>query len=273
MIGDRLYDVTPIGIAHRPFMQSPSFSLHRGFKPRGGGAPRHAHDEAQLTFAASGMVQVHTDAGRWLVPPQLGIWIPAGVDHRVEVLADADLWMVHWTPEVAQTWAPWAAPAPLDRVFAMRVTALMRALLQAAFDTATTPDKTELLVRLMLHELGETADAPTFLPLPASAVGRRIVDVAAADHRNGLAVEDIAARAATSVRTISRVFLAETGLTFKLWRQRARIVQAMNRLAAGKTIAQVANELGFSSTASFSAAFRQVTASTPTSFMGRHDQA
>ena len=251
-------------------MQSPSFSLHRGFKPRGGGAPRHAHDQAQLTFAASGMVQVHTDAGRWLVPPQLGVWIPAGVDHRVEVLADADLWMVHWTPEVAQAWA---APAPLDRVFAMRVTTLMRALLQAAFDTATTPDKTELLVRLMLHELSETADAPTFLPLPSSAVGRRVADVAAADHRNGLAVDDIASRAATSVRTISRVFLAETGLTFKVWRQRARIVQAMHRLAAGKSIARVASELGFSSTASFSAAFRQVTALTPTSFLGRHGQA
>lgn len=251
-------------------MQSPSFSLHRGVKPRGGGAPRHSHDEAQLTFAASGMVQVHTDAGRWLVPPQLGIWIPAGIEHRVEVLADADLWMVHWTPAVARAWAP---PAPLDRVFAMRVTALLRALLQAAFDTATAPDKTELLVRLMLHELTETADAPTFLPLPASAVGRRIADVAATDYRNGLAVEEIAARAATSVRTISRVFLAETGLTFKVWRQRARIVHAMNRLAAGKSIARVANELGFSSTASFSAAFRQVTASTPTSFLGRQDRA
>lgn len=254
-------------------MQSPPFSLHRGFKPRGGGAPLHSHDEAQLTFAASGMVQVHTDAGRWLVPPQLGVWIPAGVDHRVEVLADADLWMVHWTPQVARAWAPWAPPAPLDRVFAMRVTALMRALLQAAFDAATAPDKTELLVRLMLHELSETADAPTFLPLPSSAVGRRIAGVAAADHRNSLAVADIAARAATSVRTISRIFLAETGLSFKVWRQRARIVQAMNRLAAGKSIARVASELGFSSTAAFSAAFRQVTASTPGSFVGRHDPA
>ena len=29
----------------------------------------HAHDEAQLTFAVSGMMQVQTAAGRWLVPP------------------------------------------------------------------------------------------------------------------------------------------------------------------------------------------------------------
>ena len=28
----------------------------------------HAHGDAQLTFAASGIVQVHTGEGRWLVP-------------------------------------------------------------------------------------------------------------------------------------------------------------------------------------------------------------
>jgi AraC-like DNA-binding protein len=250
-------------------MQPPLFSLHRGFKPRGGGAPLHAHDEAQLTFAASGMVQVHTEAGRWLVPPQLGVWIPAQVAHRVEVLADANLWMVHWAPAVAAAWAP---PAPLERVFAMRVTTLLRALLHTAFDSAMAPDKTELVVRLMLHELTETADAPTFLPLPTSAVGRRVAEVAAVDYRNRLAVDDIAARAATSVRTISRVFLAETGLSFKLWRQRARIVQSMDRLARGHTIAQVSTGLGFSSTAAFSAAFRQVTAMTPSGFIEGQDR-
>lgn len=247
-------------------MPHPSFTLHRGLKARGGGEPIHSHDEAQLTFAAAGMVQVHTGEGRWLVPSQLGVWIPAGVAHRVEVLADAELWMVHWQPAVAQAWAP---PTRLDRPFALRVTALMRALLDAAFATAMTAEKTELVVRLMLHELTATAHAPTFLPLPTSAVGRRVADVAAGDLRNQLSIDEIASRAATSVRTVSRVFLAETGLTFKLWRQRARIVQAMDRLGRGKAIAQVSSELGFASAASFACAFRQVTSMTPTAFVGR----
>jgi AraC-like DNA-binding protein len=248
----------------------PPYTLHRGRKPRGGAAPLHSHEEAQLTFAASGMVEVHTAAGRWLVPAQLGVWVPAGVPHRVEVLTDAELWMVHWDPATAQAWAP---TTRLDRPFALRVTALMRALLDAAFaaDAATqgSAEKTELAVRLMLHELTDTADAPTFLPLPTSAAGQRVAAVASDDPRNELGVDAIAARAATSVRTLSRLFLAETGLSFKVWRQRARIVQAMDRLGRGKPIAQVASELGFASTASFSAAFRQVTAMTPTAFLDR----
>ena len=143
-------------------MPGQPFTIHRGTKPRGKGLPMHAHGEAQLTFAASGMVQVHTGEGRWLVPPQLAVWIPAGIPHRVEVLTDAALWMVHWQPAAEQEWAP---PTLRRRAFALRVTPLLRSLLAAAFAADTGPEKAELVVRLMLHELTETADAPTFLPL------------------------------------------------------------------------------------------------------------
>lgn len=251
-------------------MPEPPFTIHRGTKQRGKGLPMHAHGEAQLTFAASGMVQVHTGEGRWLVPPQLAVWVPAGVPHRVEVLTDAELWMVHWQPSAAREWAPQMLPG---RAFALRVTPLLRSLLLAAFAADTGPDKAELVVRLMLHELTETADAPTFLPLPTSAVGRRVADLAFGDHQNRLDVGELASRAATSVRTVSRLFPTETGLTFKAWRQRARIVHAMDRLARGNAIARVSAEAGFASTAAFSCAFRQVTAMTPTAFLGRPDAA
>ena len=163
----------------------------------------------------------------------------------------------------------WSPPTLLDRAFALRVTPLLRSLLDAAFATDTGPEKAALLVRLMLHELTETADAPTFLPLPTSLVGRRVADLAFGDPQNRLDVSELASRTATSVRTLSRLFPAETGLTFKAWRQRARIVHAMDQLAKGNAIARVSAEAGFASTAAFSCAFRQVTAMTPTTFLGR----
>ena len=136
----------------------------------------------------------------------------------------------------------WAPPTLRRRAFALRVTPLLRSLLAAAFAADTGPEKAELVVRLMLHELTETADAPTFLPLPTSPVGRRVAALAFADHRNRLEAGELASRAATSVRTVSRLFPAETGLTFKAWRQRARIVHAMDQLARGNSIARVAAE-------------------------------
>ncbi len=49
----------------------PAFNIHRMSKPSGSALPLHSHDEAQLTYAASGMIQLHTNEGVWLVPPSL----------------------------------------------------------------------------------------------------------------------------------------------------------------------------------------------------------
>lgn len=248
---------------------APPFSFHRALKGRGEALPEHAHAEAQLTFAASGMVQMHTEAGRWLVPPQLAVWVPSGAPHRLEILTDAELWLVNWRPNGMPSWAP---PVGLDRAFALRTTPLLYALLVEAITGVHDASKAELLVRLMLHELIAMPDAPTFLPLPSSAIGQRVATIALNDHRNRLDVGEVASRAATSVRTMSRLFPVETGLTYKAWRQRARIVRAMDHLGRGRAIAQVATELGFASTAAFSSAFRQVTAMTPSSFLGQPRQ-
>lgn len=243
----------------------PPFNIHRAIKPSGSALPLHTHDEAQLTYAASGMIQLHTHEGVWLVPPQLAAWIPAGVPHRLDIMTDAELWMVHWQPSAIAVWAPANFP---DRAFASRVTPLLRSLLAAAVEDDAPPVKAELVVRLILLELSAVPDAPTYLPMPASPVAKRVAEIALGDHRNRMDLSELASRAATSVRTASRLFPMETGMTLKAWRQRARIVRAMEQLARGKAIADVANDAGFSSTAAFSCAFRQVTTTTPGAFLG-----
>lgn len=245
-------------------MQLP-FAIHRVTKPSGSALPLHAHDEAQLTFAASGMIQLHTDEGVWLVPSQLVAWIPAGVPHRLDIITDTELWMVQLHPSVIAEWTPPDFP---DHPFASKVTPLMRALLAKAVEDDAKPNKAELVVRLILLELCAVPDAPTYLPLPKNPVAKRVAEIALGDHRNLLDLAELASRAATSIRTASRLFPQETGMTLKAWRQRARIVRAMEQLAQGKAVAHVANDAGFSSTAAFSCAFRQVTAITPSAFLG-----
>lgn len=212
------------------------------------------------------MVQIHTDQGIWLVPPQLAAWVPPGVRHRVEAMTEVELWIVHWQRAAIRAWR---TQASLERAFALRITPLLQCLLAEAVSMDPISDKAELVVRLMLHELTAMPDAPTFLPLPTSQAGRRVADLILADHRNLMDLDKLASRAATSVRTASRLFPIETGMTLKAWRQRARIVHAMEQLARGDAPAKVARDTGFASTAAFSCAFRQVTATTPTAFLGQ----
>ena len=243
---------------------NPTFNIHRMSKPSGSALPLHSHDEAQLTYAASGMIQLHTEEGVWLVPPQLAAWIPAGVPHRLDIMTDADLWMVNWQPTAIANWAPPDFP---DRAFASKVTPLLRSLLAASIEDDPATVKAELMVRLILLELSAVSDAPTYLPMPRSPVAKRVAEIALGDYRNRMDLNELASRAATSVRTVSRLFPAETGMTLKAWRQRARIVRTMEQLARGKSVAEVASDAGFSSTAAFSFAFRQVTATTPGAFL------
>ena len=37
----------------------------------------HMHRESQLIYAAKGTMQVNTPEGRWLVPPDRAVWVPA----------------------------------------------------------------------------------------------------------------------------------------------------------------------------------------------------
>src|SRR5258708_34623010 len=48
----------------------------------------HMHREAQLVYAARGTMQVTTPKGRWLVPPDRAVWVPARLEHAIDVLAD-----------------------------------------------------------------------------------------------------------------------------------------------------------------------------------------
>ncbi len=154
------------------------FRILRRTKPRGAAVAFHTHEESQVIFAASGTMQVYTASGCWFVPPQLALWMPAGIPHRVEMLSDTELRMIYWHPSTLQKWAP---KRPLDHIVAMAVTPLLRELILAVFKDDTPSEKAELTVRLILHELNETSDVPVFLPMPTSTIGRRVADLALAD--------------------------------------------------------------------------------------------
>lgn len=93
------------------------------------------------------------------------------------------------------------------------------------------------------------APDPALLPLPKSALGQRVADLALGDRQNRLNAGELAARPASSVLSVSPLIAAEAGLTLKAWRQRSRIIQAMDLLARETAIAHASAEFGFASTA------------------------
>jgi quercetin dioxygenase-like cupin family protein len=56
----------------------------------------HMHQESQLVYAATGTMQVTTPKGRWLVPPDRAVWVPARLPHAIDVLADIEMRMLYF---------------------------------------------------------------------------------------------------------------------------------------------------------------------------------
>jgi AraC-like DNA-binding protein len=225
----------------------------------------HMHREAQLVYAAQGTMQVTTPEGRWLVPPDRAVWVPALLEHSIDVLADIQMrtlyFDVAWLSREKRS-------ASLAAEFVVRVSPLLHQAILALFDAGNGRERIELLIRLVMLELHQAEDSATFMPLPHEPRCRRAADIVLGDPTGSHEIETLAREVGTSARTLSRLFSSETQLSFKSWRQRARIAAAIERLSmeASLPVKQLASELGYASVPAFSHAFRQVTGKTPTEF-------
>jgi AraC-like DNA-binding protein len=168
----------------------------------------------------------------------------------------------------------WLASHPetprLGREFVVAVGTLLRELVLAMFAPGADPPRTDLLARLALFELAEAEDGATFVPMPTDPRARRVAEMVLARPAGTRDLADLAREAGASPRTITRLFPGETELTFKEWRQRARILASVELLDSGRlSVSRVAARLGFSSAAAFGHAFRQVLGIAPGEFITR----
>src|SRR5271156_869513 len=104
----------------------------------------HMHREAQLVYAASGTMQVTTPKGRWLVPPDRAVWVPARLEHSIDGLSHIDMRTLYFD----LTWLRRERrSAILDAEFVVRVSPLLQEAILALFDGRHHDDRTELLIR------------------------------------------------------------------------------------------------------------------------------
>jgi AraC-like DNA-binding protein len=102
--------------------------------------------------------------------------------------------------------------------------------------------------------------------MPRATGARAVAEELLRDPALDLTVEQWAARVFSSPRTLRRDFLADTGLTFEQWRLRNRLIAAVEFLAAGYDVDQVAARVGFASRNGFTRAFKEQYGPTPHAF-------
>jgi len=78
-----------------------------------------------------------------------------------------------------------------------------------------------------------------------------------------LAQPQLAQQWGLSVRSLSRLFTQQTGLSFSQWRQQAKVVTSLQWVLAGLPVSEVALRSGYSNVSAYIDVFRQRFGKTP----------
>lgn len=228
----------------------------------------HKHARGQFFCVESGLVHVHTAHGSWLLPPHRAGWMPPGERHKVGINGRLTGWGVFLHPDVAH-----CLP---DRPCVIGVNALMRELVHRASSwdcLSRLSDRQERMMTVLLDEMRHATHEPLHLPMPLDRRLLRIAQAVLEQPQDNRSLQAWAAWAGLSARTLSRLFRAETALSFAQWRQQARLTKGLELLADGLPVASVADSLGYASTSAFIAMFRRSFGHSPARYFGQRADA
>lgn len=221
----------------------------------------HRHKRNQLLYGATGLMIVGTEQGRWIVPPQRAVWIPAGIYHDVHAVGPVTTRSIFLEPK---------ASAKLPRQCqVLGITPLACALLLEAVDLPAKYDingRAGLIMRLLIREIETLPTLPLNVVFPISpklvARCRAFLDNPT-PHET---IEDWCDALALSRRSFTRLFREQTGSSFAAWCRQACVVAALPRLAAGDSITTIALDFGYANPSAFTQMFKSITGVPPSAY-------
>jgi AraC-like DNA-binding protein len=222
----------------------------------------HQHPWHQFLYAVSGAMTVFTRQYSWMIPTGRAVFIPASSSHAIRMWGTVEMRTLYLSPSLTgfeNAECRVVLVAPLLREL------ILRTVERRGLDSRVTHDAR--LIGLLEDEIrtaiAESGDSPLVLPMPsderALAMAHYVLETPWID--NG--VDDLARQYGMARRTLERRFRGETGMSFGMWRQKARLLDSIRLLAEGKSVTNAALDCGYSSVSAFIAAFKGTFGYTP----------
>jgi AraC-like DNA-binding protein len=222
----------------------------------------HSHPEDQLLFGSTGVMTVRTKAGIWVVPSLRAVWIPANTPHSVEISGQVSMRTLYLLPRLCR-FTP-------EKCLVMNVSPLLRELILHAckFSRLRKSSAVERrIIEIVIDQLKAVECVPLQLPYPRDARAMNVANMLYSNPGDQRHLETLSKASGASKRTIQRMFLEETGMTFGKWRQQLRLLHGMQLMARGEKVSTAAWEAGYQSTSAFISMFRKQLAATPARYL------
>ncbi len=201
----------------------------------------------RLLYATQGVLRVDTAAGSWVLPAHRALWVPDGKEHSLHPGPGTAMRSLFFR-------AGQARRLP-RRICAVNVTPLLRELVLATTSLGALSARKAAHRRLagvLLDQMAALPGVPLQLPWPRSADAQELAVKLQAEP--GLS---LAATAGRQQRTLERRFREETGLSLGAWQRRLRLRVALEGLAEGRPVREVAARCGYNGASAFVAMFRR----------------
>ena len=221
----------------------------------------HRHNKHQLIYAVHGLMVVGCEQGRWVVPTTRAIWMPAGHRHHISCIGELHMRSLYIRPELMRHMP--------SQPSAVGVHPLLRELIAAAMQVSAPyaeDSRDGHLMQLLLDELHSLPVLPLHLPEPRDLRLRRIARRLHTHPEDRATLQDWGQVVALDARSLQRLCHRELGMSFGQWRQQARLLRALELLANGDKVIDVALALGYDSPSAFTRMFKRQFAQTPSQF-------
>jgi AraC-like DNA-binding protein/quercetin dioxygenase-like cupin family protein len=223
----------------------------------------HKHDWHQLVYACAGAMTVSGGRWSWMIPPGKAVFIPAGCRHSIRMWGKVTVRSLYFPASLK------GAALAFEDCRVLSVTPLLRELILRVIECGALDlrvPRHQSLLNVLLDEMNIAPVAPLMLPLPEDARALAVARHMLACPTAAETLDDLSRRYGVGRRTLERLFSRQTGLSFGLWRQKARLLDSIRLLAEGKSVTEAAFDTGYSSVSAFIAAFRHTFGCTPAKY-------
>ena len=224
-------------------------------------APEHSHARGQFFALTRGLLVVEAGSERWMFPCQHCAWIPPDCVHKARSVGGAAGSMVYLSAEMCRG----LPRKPCLFSSSGLLFAIVHRVLAWNPRQPLNPAR-KRLITVLRDEIAQPEQQPLRLPLPRDKRLDRVAHALLDDVADGRGLDDWGRFAGMSRRSFMRAFSADVGISFGRWRQQARLFAALEMLAQGKSVTEVAVAVGYDSVSAFIQMFRTMLGTTPQAY-------
>lgn len=218
--------------------------------------PAHDHPEEQLVYPEQGYIVLEMQGAVVRLAADRAVWIPSGQSHAVHINHRFRYHSLYFVPG-------YLPPLPFQVI---RVGKLLRELILDVAHWQLEGDELDRAKRKAEVLCDEISSAPHLglgIDIPNEPRLGKICREIERNPGDVRTLKDWSSLANVSEKTLERLFLAHTGLTFRRWRTYVRMSRALELQCQNKRLLDIALEVGYATESAFCEAYKRYYGQSP----------